>query len=147
MVPEAARVHHLTPAVRLSTLFTCLFKLLMVRMEYRNLSRLTLLAQRVVEDPDAAYRSNVLERISQFMEKFEDLALRLKVRRLLLCGPFIVSMNRDFIHSSLITFGSNKSTARACATQRGVPSLRLSRGRRMNILRQNSSRYARTSKR
>ena len=119
----------------------------MVRMEYRNLSRLTLLAQRVVEDPDAAYRSNVLERISQFMEKFEDLALRLKVRRLLLCGPFIVSMNRDFIHSSLITFGSNKSTARACATQRGVPSLRLSRGRRMNILRQNSSRYARTSKR
>jgi hypothetical protein len=52
-------------------------------MENRNLSRLTLLAQRVVEDPDAAYRGNVLERISQFMEKFEDLALRLKVRRLL----------------------------------------------------------------
>jgi len=45
----------------------------------RNLSRLTLLAQRVVEDPDAAYRGNVLERISQFTKKFEDLALRLKL--------------------------------------------------------------------
>lgn len=45
----------------------------------RNLSRLTLLAQRVVEDPDAAYRSNVLERISQFTKKFEDIALRLKL--------------------------------------------------------------------
>jgi len=48
-------------------------------MNYRNLSRLTLLAQRVVEDPDAAYRGNVLERISQFTKKFEDLALRLKL--------------------------------------------------------------------
>jgi hypothetical protein len=54
-----------------------------ILMNYRNLSRLTLLAQRVVEDPDAAYRGNVLERISQFTKKFEDLALRLKVRRLL----------------------------------------------------------------
>jgi hypothetical protein len=52
-------------------------------MNYRNLSRLTLLAQRVVDDPDAAYRGNVLERISQFTKKFEDLALRLKVSRLL----------------------------------------------------------------
>ena len=52
-------------------------------MNYRNLSRLTLLVQRVVEDPDAAYRGNVLERISQFTKKFEDLELRLKVRRLL----------------------------------------------------------------
>ena len=52
-------------------------------MKYRNLSRLTLLARRVVEDPDATYRGNVLERISQFTKKFEDLALRLKVCRLL----------------------------------------------------------------
>jgi hypothetical protein len=48
-------------------------------MRYRNLTRLTILAQRVREDPDAAYRSNVLERISQFTAKFEDIALRLKV--------------------------------------------------------------------
>lgn len=52
-------------------------------MDYRNLSRLTLLAQRIVEDPGAAYRGNVLERIFQFTKKFEDLALRLKVRILL----------------------------------------------------------------
>ena len=52
---------------------------LTVRMNYRNLSRLTLLARRVVEDPDAAYRGNVRERISLFTEKFKDLALRLKV--------------------------------------------------------------------
>ncbi|KAH9959100.1 hypothetical protein BC827DRAFT_527653 [Russula dissimulans] len=45
----------------------------------RNLTRLTLLAQRVREDPDAAYRSNVLDRISQFTAKFEDIALRLKL--------------------------------------------------------------------
>ncbi|KAH8984183.1 hypothetical protein EDB86DRAFT_3084735 [Lactarius hatsudake] len=45
----------------------------------RNLSRLALLAQRVREDPDAAYRGNVHERISQFVAKFEDIALRLKL--------------------------------------------------------------------
>ncbi|KAH9058241.1 hypothetical protein EDB87DRAFT_1627311 [Lactarius vividus] len=45
----------------------------------RNLTRLALLAQRVREDPDAAYRANVHERISQFMAKFEDIALRLKL--------------------------------------------------------------------
>ncbi|KAI9441811.1 hypothetical protein H4582DRAFT_1413981 [Lactarius indigo] len=45
----------------------------------RNLTRLALLAQRVREDPDAAYRSNVHERISQFVGKFEDIALRLKL--------------------------------------------------------------------
>ncbi|KAH9981554.1 hypothetical protein BJV74DRAFT_989419 [Russula compacta] len=45
----------------------------------RNLTRLTLLAQRVLEDPDAAYRGNILERISQFTAKFEDIALRLKL--------------------------------------------------------------------
>jgi hypothetical protein len=50
-------------------------------MNYRNLSRPTLLVQRVVEDSDVEYRGNV-ERISQFT-KFEDLALRLKVRKLL----------------------------------------------------------------
>jgi hypothetical protein len=46
----------------------------------RNLTRLALLAQRVREDPDAAYRNNVYERISQFAAKFQDIALRLKVR-------------------------------------------------------------------
>jgi len=50
-------------------------------MNYRNLSRLTLLAQRVIEDPDTAYRGNVPGRISQFTKKFEDLTLRLEVRR------------------------------------------------------------------
>ncbi|KAI9441052.1 hypothetical protein BJY52DRAFT_1320951 [Lactarius psammicola] len=45
----------------------------------RNLTRLALLAQRVREDPDAAYRNNVHERISQFVAKFEDIALRLKL--------------------------------------------------------------------
>ncbi|KAH9174396.1 hypothetical protein EDB89DRAFT_569248 [Lactarius sanguifluus] len=45
----------------------------------RNLTRLALLAQRVREDPDAAYRGNVHERISQFAAKFEDIALRLKL--------------------------------------------------------------------
>lgn len=47
----------------------------------RNLTRLALLAQRVREDPDAAYRGNALERISQFTAKFEDITLRLKVGR------------------------------------------------------------------
>ncbi|KAH8994613.1 hypothetical protein EDB92DRAFT_2102576 [Lactarius akahatsu] len=46
---------------------------------YRNLTRLALLAQRVREDPDAAYRGNVHERITQFVAKFEDIALRLKL--------------------------------------------------------------------
>jgi len=45
----------------------------------RNLTRLSLLAQRVREDPDASYKGNVLERISQFTAKFEDIALRLKL--------------------------------------------------------------------
>ncbi|KAI0253699.1 hypothetical protein BJV78DRAFT_1191352 [Lactifluus subvellereus] len=45
----------------------------------RNLTRLALLAQRVREDPDAAYRGNILERISQFTAKFEDITLRLKL--------------------------------------------------------------------
>ncbi|KAI0301759.1 hypothetical protein B0F90DRAFT_294537 [Multifurca ochricompacta] len=45
----------------------------------RNLTRLALLAQRVREDADAAYRGNVLQRISQFKVKFEDIALRLKL--------------------------------------------------------------------
>jgi hypothetical protein len=80
VVPEAARIHHLAPAVRLFSFVVDLF--LTVRMNYRNLSRLTLLARRVVEDPEAAYRGNVLERIYQFTKKFEDLALRLKVRSL-----------------------------------------------------------------
>ncbi|KAF8267487.1 hypothetical protein EI94DRAFT_1730452 [Lactarius quietus] len=44
-----------------------------------NLTRLALLAQRVREDPDAAYRGNVYERISQFAAKFQDIALRLKL--------------------------------------------------------------------
>jgi hypothetical protein len=114
-------------------------------MNYRNLSRLTLLAQRVVEDPDAAYGGNVLERISQFTKKFEDLTLRLKVRRCL--ENSIASMNRASIHSSLIIFGSNKSTARACAMQRGVASLHLSRRRRVNTIRHVSQRCARKSKR
>lgn len=51
-----------------------------LRVNHRNLTRLALLAQRVREDPDAAYRGSVLERISQFTAKFEDIALRLKVR-------------------------------------------------------------------
>ena len=122
-------------------------KLLTVRMKYRNLSRLTLLAQRVVEDPDAAYRGNVLERISQFTEKFEDLALRLKVCRLLSCGPSITSIKRASIHSSPTIFGLSKSAARVCAMRRGVLSLRLSRYRRMIITRQISPRCVRTSKR
>lgn len=84
-------------------------------MDYRNISRLTLLAQRVVEDPDAAYRGNVLERISQFTKKFEDLTLRLKVRAYYCLEDSLTSMNRDSIRSSLIIFGSNKGTARACA--------------------------------
>jgi hypothetical protein len=45
----------------------------------RNLTRLALLAQRVREDPDAAYKGNVYERISQFAAKFQDIALRLKL--------------------------------------------------------------------
>ena len=53
----------------------------------RNLTRLSLLAQRVREDPDAAYRGSVLERISQFTAKFEDIALRLKVRKSLSHEP------------------------------------------------------------
>lgn len=76
-----------------------------MQINYRNLSRLTLLTLRVVEDPDAAYRGNVLERISQFTEKFEDLALRLKVCLLLSYAPLITSINRASIHSSLIIFG------------------------------------------
>lgn len=49
------------------------------RVNHRNLTRLSLLARRVREDPGASYRGNVLERISQFTAKFEDIALRLKV--------------------------------------------------------------------
>jgi len=45
----------------------------------RNLTRLALLAQRVREDPDAAYRGNAYDRISQFAAKFQDIALRLKL--------------------------------------------------------------------
>lgn len=45
----------------------------------RNLTRLALLAQRVREDPDAACRCNVYERMSQFAAKFQDIALRLKL--------------------------------------------------------------------
>ncbi|KAI0264249.1 hypothetical protein BC834DRAFT_277332 [Gloeopeniophorella convolvens] len=45
----------------------------------RNLTRLALLAQRVGEDPEVAYRGSALQRISQFAAKFEDIALRLKL--------------------------------------------------------------------
>ncbi|KAI9507122.1 hypothetical protein F5148DRAFT_151651 [Russula earlei] len=47
----------------------------------RNLTRLTLLARRVCEDPNSAYRGryNAMERISQFTIKFKVIALRLKL--------------------------------------------------------------------
>lgn len=113
------------------------------RVNDRNLTRLSLLAQRVREDPDAAYRRNILERISQFTAKFEDVALRLKVRTLLSHEPPITRINRTSSHSLLITFGSNKGTARACATRHDVSSFRLSKRRRTNTIRQSLARSAR----
>ena len=115
-------------------------------MNGRNLTRLSLLTQRVREDPDAAYRGSVLERISQFTAKFEDIALRLKVRTLLSHEPFITCINRTSAYSLLITFGSNKSTARACATRRDVSSLCLSKQLRTNTIKQFLARCARTLK-
>ena len=145
--------HEFTTSLQRCVCFPCLFvclsrlQLTWARVYHRNLTRLTLLAQRVRDDPDAAYRGNVLDRISRFTAKFEDIALRLKVRMLHSQEPSITCINHIFIPSLLITFVSNKSTARACATRRGVPSLRLSRQQHMNTIRQFLERCARTLKR
>src|SRR6266702_8677929 len=69
VVPQATRVHYLSPAVRFAVLVTFFFWLTTHGHHNRNLTRLALLAQRVREDPDPAYRCTVTERLSQFVAK------------------------------------------------------------------------------
>lgn len=121
-------------------------KLMWARTNNRNLTRLSLLALRVREDPDAAYRGSILERISQFTAKFEDVALRLKVRTLLSHEHPITRINRTSAHSLLITFGSSKGTARVCATRHDVSSVRSNKRRRTNTIRQSLATSARRLK-